>query len=60
LRPSNPVWLIQELDCFASLAMTGLFQEKQARKKVNKEILFTYTKLSEDFVEDVLDIHPPQ
>ncbi len=27
---------------------------------MNKEILFTYTKLPEDHIEDILHIHPTQ
>ena len=35
-------------------------RETEFIQKMNKEILFTYTKLPEDYIEDIFHIHPAQ
>jgi hypothetical protein len=41
-----------------SKAPGGLFHVEQPSHIMNEEILFTYTKVPEDYVEDILDIDP--
>jgi hypothetical protein len=36
------------------------FHVKQNAYRMNKEILLSYTKLTEDHVKDIFNIHPPQ
>src|ERR1700681_883781 len=38
----------------------GLCHMKQPPQKMNKEILLTYTKLSEDHIKDIFHIHPAE
>ena len=39
---------------------TELFHVKQTDNKMNKEILFPYTEIPENLVQDILDVHPPE
>jgi hypothetical protein len=52
--------LIVSRETGGSLGAGELFHVKQLAKEMNKEILFTYTKLPEDDIEDIFHIYPAE